>query len=107
VPTYGFLTIVSSAEWSSLINKVDRILTLQEKLILMTDALQAELDANTAAVAAAVTAINAELAQLAAAIAALSTSAAPTQAQLDQLAASTAAVQAATASLVADDPAAP
>lgn len=78
-----------------------------ENLILMTDQLQSDLDANTAAVAAAQTAITAEIAQLQAAIAALSTNAAPTQAQLDQLTASTTALQSATASLTADDSAAP
>jgi prefoldin subunit 5 len=78
-----------------------------ETVMATVEELQAALDKNTADTAAAGAAIAAELAQLAAAIAALSTGAPPTQAQIDQLNASSAALEAATASLVADDPAAP
>jgi hypothetical protein len=75
----------------------------QEDLRMATNDFQSQLDRNTAATAAASTAIQNEIQQLKTAIDALSTSQAPTQAQIDQLSAASQALEQATASLVADD----
>ncbi len=119
-PTGG-LIIFSPAAWKTLgqvlyaqyagiqaqFTVLGELTQAMESLMATVEELQAALDKNTADMAAASAAIGAEIDQLKAAVAALSTAGPPTQAQIDQLNASSAALEAATASLVADDPAAP
>lgn len=93
--------------WGWLFKVVTLLYTALEKIMASEAELQIALDKNTADTKAAGAAITTELAQLAAAIAALKPGAAVSQAQIDQLTASSTALEAATASLVADDPAAP
>lgn len=119
-PPSATLLLFSSQQWNWLVRALQISYTAHqaeleilgtlvngvENLMASVQELQTALDRNTAATNAAGAAISTEVDQLKAAIAALSTNQPPTQAQLDQLSASSDALEAATATLVADDPAA-